>query len=335
MALFGKDVGIDLGTVNVLVYEGGDIVLHEPCVVAIRVDEQKIVSIGQEAREMYGRSPESIEVMRPIQDGVIADYEVTERMLYYFLTKVCGQLRFFKPRVMLSVPYGATSVESRAVHEAAKEAGSRAAYLIHEPLAAAIGAGLPVGTPAGNMVLDIGGGATEAAIVALYGIVTAHSARVGGIALDQAIATYVRKKYGIVIGEMTAEEIKIRIGSALPMEEELAVEIQGRDHVTGLPRDATITSGEVTEAIEEPLQAIIAVAKAVLEKTPPELASDAIDRGIVLCGGGAHLRGIDERISKSIGVPAYLADNPVGCVAVGAGRALEMYDIIRPNLPRV
>ena len=335
MALFGKDVGIDLGTVNVLVYEGGDIVLHEPCVVAIRVDEQKIVSIGQEAREMYGRSPESIEVMRPIQDGVIADYEVTERMLHYFLTKVCGQLRFFKPRVMLSVPYGATSVESRAVHEAAKEAGSRAAYLIHEPLAAAIGAGLPVGTPAGNMVLDIGGGATEAAIVALYGIVTAHSARVGGIALDQAIATYVRKKYGIVIGEMTAEEIKIRIGSALPMEEELAVEIQGRDHVTGLPRDATITSSEVTEAIEEPLQAIIAVAKAVLEKTPPELASDAIDRGMVLCGGGAHLRGIDERISKSIGVPAYLADNPVGCVAVGAGRALEMYDIIRPNLPRV
>jgi len=335
MALFGKDVGIDLGTVNVLVYEGGDIVLHEPCVVAIRVDEQKIVSIGQEAREMYGRSPESIEVMRPIQDGVIADYEVTERMLHYFLTKVCGQLRFFKPRVMLSVPYGATSVESRAVHEAAKEAGSRAAYLIHEPLAAAIGAGLPVGTPAGNMVLDIGGGATEAAIVALYGIVTAHSARVGGIALDQAIATYVRKKYGIVIGEMTAEEIKIRIGSALPMEEELAVEIQGRDHVTGLPRDATITSSEVTEAIEEPLQAIIAVAKAVLEKTPPELASDAIDRGIVLCGGGAHLRGIDERISKSIGVPAYLADNPVGCVAVGAGRALEMYDIIRPHLPRV
>ncbi len=335
MALFGKDVGIDLGTVNVLVYEGGDIVLHEPCVVAIRVDEQKIVSIGQEAREMFGRSPESIEVMRPIQDGVIADYEVTERMLHYFLRKVCGQLRFFKPRVMLSVPYGATSVESRAVHEAAKEAGSRAAYLIHEPLAAAIGAGLPVGTPAGNMVLDIGGGATEAAIVALYGIVTAHSARVGGIALDQAIATYVRKKYGIVIGEMTAEEIKIRIGSALPMEEELAVEIQGRDHVTGLPRDATITSGEVTEAIEEPLQAIIAVAKAVLEKTPPELASDAIDRGMVLCGGGAHLRGIDERISKSIGVPAYLADNPVGCVAVGAGRALEMYDIIRPHLPRV
>ncbi len=335
MALFGKDVGIDLGTVNVLVYEGGDIVLHEPCVVAIRVDEQKIVSIGQEAREMYGRSPESIEVMRPIQDGVIADYEVTERMLHYFLRKVCGQLRFFKPRVMLSVPYGATSVESRAVHEAAKEAGSRAAYLIHEPLAAAIGAGLPVGTPAGNMVLDIGGGATEAAIVALYGIVTAHSARVGGIALDQAIATYVRKKYGIVIGEMTAEEIKIRIGSALPMEEELAVEIQGRDHVTGLPRDATIISSEVTEAIEEPLQAIIAVAKAVLEKTPPELASDAIDRGMVLCGGGAHLRGIDERISKSIGVPAYLADNPVGCVAVGAGRALEMYDIIRPHLPRV
>ncbi|MCH2539647.1 MAG: rod shape-determining protein [Anaerolineales bacterium] len=335
MPLFAKDVGIDLGTVNVLVYEGGDIVMHEPCVVAIRVDEQKIVSIGQEAREMYGRAPESIEVMRPIKDGVIADYEVTERMLHYFLSKVCGQMRLFKPRVMLSVPYGATSVESRAVHEAAKEAGSREAFLIHEPLAAAIGAGLPVGTPAGNMVLDIGGGATEAAIVALYGIVTAHSARVGGIALDQAIAAYVRKKYGIIIGEMTAEEIKIRIGSALPMEKELAVEIQGRDHLTGLPRDATITSGEVTEAIDEPLQAIIAVAKAVLEKTPPELASDAIDRGMVLCGGGAHLRGIDQCISNAIGVPTYLADNPIGCVAVGAGRALEMYEVIKPHLPRV
>ena len=335
MALFAKDVGIDLGTVNVLVYEGGDIVMHEPCVVAIRVDEQKIVAIGQEAREMYGRAPDSIEVMRPIKDGVIADYEVTERMLHYFLSKVCGQLRLFKPRVMLSVPYGATSVESRAVHEAAKEAGSRDAYLIHEPLAAAIGAGLPVGTPAGNMVLDIGGGATEAAIVALYGIVTAHSARVGGMALDQAIAAYVRKKYGIIIGEMTAEEIKIRIGSALPMEKELAVEIQGRDHLSGLPRDATVTSGEVTEAIEEPLQSIIAVAKAVLEKTPPELASDAIDRGMVLCGGGAHLRGIDQCISKAIGVPTYLADNPIGCVAVGAGRALEMYDVIKPHLPRV
>ena len=335
MPLFAKDVGIDLGTVNVLVYEGGDIVMHEPCVVAIRVDEQKIVSIGQEAREMYGRAPESIEVMRPIKDGVIADYEVTERMLHYFLSKVCGQMRLFKPRVMLSVPYGATSVESRAVHEAAKEAGSREAFLIHEPLAAAIGEGLPVGTPAGNLVLDIGGGATEAAIVALYGIVTAHSARVGGIALDQAIAAYVRKKYGIIIGEMPAEEIKIRIGSALPMEKELAVEIQGRDHLTGLPRDATITSGEVTEAIDEPLQAIIAVAKAVLEKTPPELASDAIDRGMVLCGGGAQLRGIDQCISNAIGVPTYLADNPIGCVAVGAGRALEMYEVIKPHLPRV
>ena len=335
MALFGKDIGIDLGTVNVLVSEGGDVVLHEPCVVAIRVDEQKIVSIGQEAREMFGRSPESIEVMRPIQDGVIADYEVTERMLHYFLTKVCGPMRLFKPRVMLSVPYGATSVESRAVHEAAKEAGSREAYLIHEPLAAAIGSGLPVGTPEGNMVLDIGGGATESAIVALNGIVIAHSARVGGMTLDQAIVTYVRKKYGIVIGEMTAEEIKIRIGSAVSLDEVLAVEIQGRDHVTGLPRDAIITSEDVFEAIEEPLESIISVAKAVLEKTPPELASDAIDRGIVLCGGGAFLRGMEQRVSESVGVPAYITDNPIGCVSIGASRALEMYEIMRPHLPKV
>ena len=335
MALLGNDSGIDLGTVNGLVSEGGDVVLHEPCVVAIRVDEQKIVSIGQEAREMFGRSPESIEVMRPIQDGVIADYEVTERMLHYFLTKVCGPMRLFKPRVMLSVPYGATSVESRAVHEAAKEAGSREAYLIHEPLAAAIGSGLPVGTPAGNMVLDIGGGATESAIVALNGIVIAHSARVGGMTLDQAIVTYVRKKYGIVIGEMTAEEIKIRIGSAVGLDEALAVEIQGRDHISGLPRDAIVTSDDVSEAIEEPLESILAVAKAVLEKTPPELASDAIDRGIVLCGGGSYLRGMEQRVSESVGVPAYITDNPIGCVSVGASRALEMYEIMRPHLPRV
>mgnify|MGYP001272012905 FL=1 len=335
MALFGKDIGIDLGTVNVLVSEDGEIVLHEPCVVAIRVDEQKIVSIGQEAREMFGRSPESIEVMRPIQDGVIADYEVTERMLHYFLTKVCGPMRLFKPRVMLSVPYGATSVESRAVHEAAKEAGSREAFLIQEPLAAAIGAGLPVGTPAGNMALDIGGGNTECAIVALNGIVIADSARVGGMALDQAIVTYVRKKYGIVIGEITAEEIKIRIGSAVPLDEVLAVEIQGRDHITGLPRDAIITSEDVSEAIDEPLEDIIAVAKSVLEKTPPELASDAIDRGIVLCGGGSYLRGIEKRISSSVGVPAYLTDNPIGCVAVGASRALDLYEVMQPHLPRI
>ena len=250
MGWFSKDLGIDLGTSNILVFDNGEIVMHEPCVVAIQVDEQKIVAIGQEAREMYGRVPDTIEVMRPIQDGVIADYEVTERLLHYFIAKVCGPLRLIKPRVMVSVPWGVTSVESRAVHEAALQAGSRAAYLIHQPLAAAIGAGMPIGTPAGNMVMCIGAGITEAAIVSLNGIIAAFSMRSGGSKLDKAIADYVRRKYGVAIGEMTAEEIKMRIGAAVPLDEELGMEVQGRDQVTNLPRSATITSSEVLEAIQ-------------------------------------------------------------------------------------
>lgn len=304
MGWFSKDLGIDLGTSNILVFDNGEIVMHEPCVVAIQVDEQKIVAIGQEAREMYGRVPDTIEVMRPIQDGVIADYEVTERLLHYFIAKVCGPLRLIKPRVMVSVPWGVTSVESRAVHEAALQAGSRAAYLIHQPLAAAIGAGMPIGTPAGNMVMCIGAGITEAAIVSLNGIIAAFSMRSGGSKLDKAIADYVRRKYGVAIGEMTAEEIKMRIGAAVPLDEELGMEVQGRDQVTNLPRSATITSSEVLEAIQEPLEQLVKVAASVLEKTPPELASDAIDRGMVLCGGGALLRGIDRFITREVGVPA-------------------------------
>ena len=335
MSWFSKDLGIDLGTANILLFDKGEIVMHEPCVVAIQVDEQKIVAIGQEAREMYGRVPDTIEVMRPIQDGVIADYEVTERLLHYFISKVCGPLRLIKPRVMVSVPWGVTSVESRAVHEAALQAGSRAAYLIHQPLAAAIGAGMPIGTPAGNMVMCIGAGITEAAIVSLNGIIAAFSMRSGGNKFDQAIAAYVRRKYGVAIGEMTAEEIKMRIGAAVPLDEELGMEVQGRDQVTNLPRSATITSSEVLEAIQEPLEQLVKVAASVLEKTPPELASDAIDRGMVLCGGGALLRGIDRFMTREVGVPAYVADNPQGCVVIGAGRALEMYDTLRPNLPRV
>ena len=334
MAL-GKEIGIDLGTINVLIYDGGDIVLHEPSIVALQVDEQKIVAIGQEAREMFGRTPESIEVMRPIRDGVIADYQVTERMLHYFLSKVSGPLRLFRPNVMVSVPYGATSVESRAVQEATLQAGARNAYLIQEPLAAAIGAGLPIGTPSGNMIIDLGGGATEAAIVAMNGIVSAEAARVGGMHLDQSIITYIRRKYGLVIGEITAEDIKIRIGAALPQDEELTVEIQGQDQVTGLPRSATIGTAEVIEAMEEPLAAIVGVARKVLEKTPPELASDAIDRGMVLCGGGALMRSIDKLLTRETGVPAYVTDNPLGAVAIGTGRALEMYDVLKPMLPRV
>jgi rod shape-determining protein MreB len=236
---------------------------------------------------------------------------------------------------MVSVPWGVTSVESRAVHEAALQAGSRSAYLIHQPLAAAIGAGMPIGTPAGNMVMCIGAGITEAAIVSLNGIIAAFSMRSGGNKLDQAIAAYVRRKYGVAIGEMTAEEIKMRIGAAVPLDEELGIEVQGRDQVTNLPRSATITSSEVLEAIQEPLEQLVKVAASVLEKTPPELASDAIDRGMVLCGGGALLRGIDRFMTREVGVPAYVADNPQGCVVIGTGRALEMYDTLRPNLPRV
>ena len=335
MALFSKDIGIDLGTINVVCYEGGEIVLHEPSIVAIQVDEQKIVAVGQEAKEMQGRAPETIEVMRPLRDGVIADYEVTERMLYYFIQKICGPFRLFKPRVMVSVPYGVTSVESRAVHQAALQAGSREAFLIQEPLAAAIGAGLPVATPTGNMIVDLGGGASEAAIVSVNGIVTANSVRLGGVKLDEAIIAYTRKKYGLVIGEPTAEEIKIRIGAATQVDEELSMEIQGRDQVTGLPRATTLTTGEVVEAMQEPLSQITNMVRGVLEKTPPELVSDTIDRGMVVCGGGALLRGIDKLLTKETSVPAYLADNPLACVAIGCGKALEQYELLKPNLPKV
>jgi len=335
MALFSKDIGIDLGTVNVLCYEGGEIVLHEPSIVAIQVDEQKIVAVGQEAKEMQGRTPESIEVMRPLREGVIADYEVTERMLYYFIQKICGPLRLFKPRVMVSVPFGVTSVESRAVHQAALQAGSREAYLVQEPLAAALGAGLPIGTPTGNLIVDLGGGVSEAALLAMNGIVAANSVRVGGMRLDEAIVAYIRKKYGVIIGEPTSEEIKLGIGAALPLAEELTMDVQGRDQVTGLPRLITLTSSETAEAMADPLAQIVSMVKAVLEKTPPELISDTIDRGMVICGGGALLRGMDKLLTKETGVPAYLADNPLACVAIGCGKALDMYDVLKPSLLRV
>ncbi len=332
--MFAKQLGIDLGTVNVLVYlRGKGIVLQEPSVVAISVHENRIVAIGEEAREMYGRTPDALEVLRPMRDGVIADYEVTERMLEHFISKVCGRFMLFRPRVMISVPYGVTSVESRAVHEAAIQAGAREAHLLPEPLAAALGAGLPVGTPTGNMIVDLGGGASEAAVVAMNGIVCAESARVGGVRIDEAIVAYVRKKYNLAIGESTAEQIKFQIGSALPLEEELHVEVQGRDQVTGLPKTISISSGEVTEAISEQLTAIVNVVRAVLEKTPPELAADIIDRGMVLCGGGALLRNMDRLLSRETGVPAYTADHPIACTAIGAGRALEDFELMKRSIP--
>ncbi|OIO88827.1 MAG: rod shape-determining protein [Anaerolineae bacterium CG2_30_64_16] len=334
--MFERQIGIDLGTVNVLVYVSGrGIVLQEPSVVAISTRDNKIVAVGKEARDMLGRTPESIEVARPMRDGVIADYVVTEAMLRYFIRKVSGRNPLFRPRVMISTPKGVTSVESRAVHDAAVQAGSKEAYLIPEPLAAAYGAGLPIGTPTGNMVVDIGGGTTEAAVVSMNDIVVWSSVRVGGIRTDEAIIAYVRRKYNLIIGEQTAEDIKIQIGSALPLADELSMDVRGRDQVAGLPKTISLTSGEVTEAIAEPLSAIVGVVKQTLEKTPPELAADIIDRGMVLSGGGALLRNIDQLLTKETGVPCFVAEHPLACVALGAGRALENYEIIRRSLPSV
>ena len=332
--MLGKQLGIDLGTVNVLVHvRGRGIVLQEPSVVAISSNEYKIVAVGEEAKMMLGRTPHAIDVVRPLRDGVIADYRVTQRMLEYFIRKAAGSIGLFKPRVMISVPYGVTSVEKRAVREAAQEAGASRAHLIPEPLAGALGAGLPVGSPSGNMVLDIGGGQTEAAVISVNGIVVANSVRIGGLRMDEAIMVYVRRKYNLMIGQPTAEEIKIRIGTALPLEKEMTMEVQGRNQVAGLPRTIAISSEEVTEALSEPLSAVISVIKSVLEKTPPELSSDIIDRGMVLVGGGSMLRNIGELITRETGVPAYVADAPIACVAMGAGKALEQYEILRRSVP--
>ncbi len=331
--MLGKKIGIDLGTVNVLVYvKGKGIVVQEPSVVAISVNENRIVAVGSEASEMLDRTPETIEVMRPLRDGVIADYVVTEAMLRYFIRRVSGRTPF-KPQIMISVPVGVTSVESRAVHEAAIQAGGREVYLIPEPLAAAYGAGMPIGTPTGNMVVDLGGGASEAAVISMNDIVVSDSVRVGGVRIDEAIMAYIRKKYNLLIGAPTAEEIKIRIGSALPLQEELSIEVQGRDQVAGLPKTITVTSGEVTEAIAEPLAAIVNVVRSVLEVTPPELSSDIIDRGIAVLGGGALLRNIDRLLTQETGVPCYVAEDPISRVAVGAGRALDNIHILRRSLP--
>jgi len=333
--LFGRNLGIDLGTNNTLICEGGEIVLHEPTVVAIDTDELKIVEVGQAAREMEGRVPETIEVMRPMREGVIADFEVTQRMLGHFIEKVCGPARLFKPRVMITVPYGVTSVEGRAVHEAALQAGSREVYLIQQPLSAAIGVGLPVATPSGNMVVDLGGGVSQAAVVAMSGIVAAHAVRIGGFRLDEAIGAYVRKKYGLVIGARTAEEAKIRIGAAIPQDDNKLIEIQGQDQVTGLPRHIQLTTNEVVESLQETLHLQLAAIRNVLEHTPPELASDIIDKGMVICGGGSLLRGIDKWLTRETGVPAYLAEEPVACVAKGAFKALGMLERLRRSLPAV
>lgn len=335
MGIFPKNLGVDLGTVNVLIYSGGQIILQEPAMVVLTAEDEFVRAVGQEARDMWGRHSEDLTVIRPLKDGVIADYEVTEAMLSYFFRKIKSRGWFRRPEIMISVPYGVTSVEKRAVHEAAMQAGAREAYLIYEPLAAAIGAGLPINTPAGNMVLSLGGGVSEAAVLAMGGIVSAATVRSGGQRLDEAIMNYVRRKYSLIIGEPTAESIKIQIGSAIELPQELTMEIQGRDQVGGLPRTISISTSEVVEALHETLITIANVARQVLEKTPPELSSDVIDRGIVLTGGGALLRGVEQFITQQTGVPAYRADDPLVATAVGAGRALENPSLMRGNVERM
>jgi rod shape-determining protein MreB len=330
MGLLNKRLGVDLGTVNVRIYEDEQIVLQEPSLVALTVEDERIVEIGQPAREMLGRvDEEDIQIVRPLRDGVIADYEVAEAMLRHFFNMIAGRVRLFKPTVMITVPFGVTSVEKRAVHEAALAAGSDKAFLIWEPLAAAIGAGLPVGTPAGDMVVNIGGGITEAAVLTMNSIVRAESGRVGGLRHDDAIISYVRRKYNLTIGQPTAESAKIQVGAAVDIGQEMTMDILGRDNVSGLPRTVTISTGEVVEALAEPLAMISGVVKAVLGNTPPELASDISDRGIVLTGGGALLRGMDQFLTRETGVPVYRADNALIAVAVGAGRALDDPAILR------
>ncbi len=323
-------IGIDLGTANVLVYvKGRGIVIQEPSVVAVS-DDNQIVAVGEEAREMIGRTPGNIQAIRPMKDGVIADYVITEAMLRYFIRKAGRSM--LKPDVMISVPSGVTSVEKRAVRDAALKAGAREAYLIEEPLAAAIGANVPISGPSGNMVIDIGGGTTEIAIIALGGIVVSTSLRVGGNRFDEAIANYIRKKYNLMIGERTAEDVKIQIGTALPLDREINMEVRGRDLIAGLPRTIPFTSSEAMEAIEQPLQQVVAAVRQVLEQTPPELSSDIIDKGMVMSGGGSMLRNIDKLLTQVTGVPCHVAENPLNCVALGTGLALEHYDFFKKSL---
>ncbi len=326
---FSDEVGIDLGTANVLVYiKGKGIVLEEPSVVAINRDTNEIVAVGEEARQMLGRTPSNIVAVRPLRDGVISDYDVTERMLKYFIRRTCGSGRFFKPRIMVCVPSGVTEVEKRAVKEAAIQAGGKSVYLMEEPVAAAIGAGLDITQPNGIMIIDIGGGTTDVAVIALGGIVTSNSVKIAGDRFDEAIIKYMRKEHKLYIGERTAEEMKITIGTAYPREQIVVQECRGRDLVTGLPKSIEITSKQMMEALEEPLQAICETVHGVLERTPPELAADISNRGIVLTGGGALLHDIDKRIEERTGIPVIIAENPKSCVAIGTGKALNSMDIL-------
>ncbi|MDP2944016.1 MAG: rod shape-determining protein [bacterium] len=331
--MFIKRIGIDLGTTYTLIHlPKRGIVINEPSVVAVSVIDKKILAVGNEAKDMIGRTPDTIIAVRPLKDGVIADYRATEAMIRYFINKTLGGIRLFRPEVMVAVPAGISSTERRAVIEATIAAGAKAAYIIKEPVAAAIGADIPIGSATGHMVIDIGGGTAEMAVISLGGIVASTSVRVGGNKFDAAILEYIRKKYNLAIGERTAEDIKINIGSALYMEDKLYLEIRGRDIVTGLPRSLTVSSDDVTEAIQNELEMIIAAAKKVLQKTPPELSADIMDKGIVLTGGSALLRNIDQLITRTLGVAAYVADDAMLCVAKGTGIALDNLDSYKRSI---
>ncbi|MPZ70232.1 MAG: MreB/Mrl family cell shape determining protein [Actinobacteria bacterium] len=326
----GRDMAVDLGTANTLVYvRGRGIVLNEPSVVAINTKTGAILAVGQEAKRMIGRTPAHIVAIRPLKDGVIADFDVTEKMLRYFIQKVHKRTFLAKPRVVVCVPSGITGVEQRAVEEATISAGARSAFIIEEPMAAAIGAGLPVHEPTGNMIVDIGGGTTEVAVVSLGGIVSSQSIRIGGDELDEAIITYVKKEYSLMLGERTAEEIKMAIASAFPVPDEAQAEIRGRDLVTGLPKTILVSAEEIRKAIEEPVNAIVDAVKNTLDKTPPELAADIMDKGIVLAGGGSMLKGLDERLKHETGMPIHIADDPLFAVAVGSGKCLEEFESLK------
>ncbi|MFU8826018.1 MAG: rod shape-determining protein [Brevefilum sp.] len=333
MAGLSHELGIDLGTLNTRIAEGKDILLQEPTIVAILLDELKLVEIGKSALDMMGRVPENIEVNRPMRHGVIAEYEITENLLRELVRQVTGRMLLFRPKLMITVPYGVTSVERRAVYEAGLGAGSREVNLIQQPLAGALGVELPIGTPTGNMIISLGGGTSQAAVLAMHGIVSAETSRVAGLELDQAIISYVRRKYGLIIGQPTAEQLKIRIGAAIPQDNQQTMQIQGQDQISGLPKPATLTTDEVVEALQTPLENISGMVRRVLEKTPPELISDIIDRGVAMCGGTALLRGIDRYLTASLGIPAYLVDNPTTCVAEGAAKAFSMIEVLSRTLP--
>ncbi len=331
--IFLRKIGIDLGTCNSLVFiPGKGVVLQEPSVVAVTLSENKILAVGEAAKEMTGRTPDTIRVYRPLKDGVIADYRVTQAMLRYFINKITGPFRFLKPELMIGIPAGITSTERRAVIEAGMAAGAKQVFVAKEPILAAIGAGIPINSCSGYMIVDIGGGTSEVAVISLGGIVACHSVRVAGDKLDAAISDFIKKKHNLAIGERTAEEIKIKIGTALPKKEELFLEIRGRDLISGLPKNIKISSNEIAEAISDPLSGIIQAIKAVLRDSPPELSADIMDKGMVLSGGGALLRNIDEMIAKSTGVPCFIAEDPLLCVAKGTGVVLENLDVYKKSI---